>query len=81
MNSEITLGFMDTPTNSLITRPEYTPSKVGGLPAWISPKCLPNLWCSKCQYKLTFLMQLYSNIDDPKFDAYHRMLYVFVCLS
>ena len=26
-------------------------------------------------------MQLYSNINDPAMDDFHRMLYVFVCVS
>jgi hypothetical protein len=79
--SEIVLGFLDTPRNSLVMKPEYTPSKLGGAPAWISPKSIPNLWCPHCEYKLTFLLQLYANIDEPEFASVHRMLYVFVCLS
>ena len=36
--------------------------------------------CNNCGYKLSFLMQLYSNIDGE--DAtLHRMLYLMVCLS
>ena len=26
-------------------------------------------------------MQIYANIDSEQFDQYHRMLYVFCCLS
>lgn len=75
------LGFLELPKNQLVTRAEYTPSKVGGHPAWIAPKGLPPVWCQKCEYKLTFLMQLYACIDEAEFDDFHRMLYVFVCLS
>ena len=78
---EVTLGFLDTPANQLVLQPQFTPSKVGGQPAWIAENGIPSQWCSKCQYKLTFLAQLYANIDEEAMDSYHRMLYVFVCLS
>ena len=39
------------------------------------------MWCQHCGYKLSFLMQIYANIDDPSTEHVHRMLYVFVCLS
>jgi len=80
-DQEISLGFLDTPNNSLILKPEFTPSKAGGLPAWIAPRSIPNQWCEKCNHKLTFLLQLYANIDEKAFNDYHRMLYIFVCLS
>ena len=35
-NIFISLGFAEEPRNSLITRAEFTPSKIGGEPAWIT---------------------------------------------
>ena len=49
--------------------------------AWLNEKgTKPVDKCESCGYKLSFLMQLYSNMDheDPN---YHRMLYVFACVS
>ena len=79
--NEVALGFLEECKNQLILKPEFTPSKVGGKPAWMSPKGAPTLWCDKCGYKLSLLLQLYANIDDELMDDYHRMLYIFVCLS
>jgi hypothetical protein len=81
VSSQVMLGYFDTPRNNLITSAEYTPSKVGGQPAWLASKGIPAPWCSNCEFKLTFLMQLYACIDETEFDEFHRMLYVFVCLS
>lgn len=78
---EVVLGFAIEPKNQLVLQPEYTPSKIGGHPAWISPKSIPSQWCPHCDYKMTFLLQLYANIEESKFDDFHRMLYVFTCLS
>ncbi len=41
----------------------------------------PELTCSKCGHKLTFLMQLYANIEHESMDNFHRMIYVFACLG
>lgn len=41
----------------------------------------PKLVCPKCQYNLSFLLQLYANIDSPQFYDYHRTIYVFLCVS
>jgi hypothetical protein len=34
-SKEVVLGFYESPKNSLLTKPEYTPSKLGGLPVSI----------------------------------------------
>jgi pre-rRNA-processing protein TSR4 len=75
------LGFLEKPHNSVILRPEYTPSKVGGQPAYIWPEDTPAPVCADCGYFLTFLAQIYANINDKRMDDYHRMLYVFLCVS
>ena len=75
------LGFLEQVQNSIVTRPEYTPSKVGGQPAYIWPEGTPAPVCAACGFKLSFLMQLYANINDDEMDDFHRMLYVFLCVS
>ena len=32
MSKEVVLGFLEKAKNQIVLRPEYTPSKVGGLP-------------------------------------------------
>ena len=76
----IVLGFLTQPQNSLILTSKFLPNKVGGLPAWISDNNKPPERCEHCGYKLSFLMQLYSNLDREDPDL-HRMLYVFTCVS
>lgn len=81
MHQEVILGFFDAPKNQLLFRPEFTPSKAGGEPAYICPKNVPSRTCEHCGYELSFLAQLYANLSSDKYNDYHRMLYVFVCLS
>lgn len=78
---EIVLGYLDTPPNQLLLQSRFTPSKAGGNPAWLTKEDVPSQWCECCEHKLTFLLQLSANIMEKEFDVYHRMLYVFVCLS
>jgi hypothetical protein len=77
---DIVLGFLDEPKNQAITQARFLPSKVGGPPAWLSERGKPADKCGHCAYKLTFVMQLYANLDEEDPDL-HRMLYVFACLS
>ena len=75
------MGFADTPKNFMLMKPEFTPSKVGGEAAFIYPQNIPDLKCSCCGFGLSFLCQLYANLPSEKYANYHRMLYVFVCVS
>ncbi|XP_064469519.1 programmed cell death protein 2-like [Ornithodoros turicata] len=62
---------------------KYFPSKVGGKPAWLSLKDIPGVnqvICKNCGEPCVFLLQVYAPIDDIG-DAFHRTLYVFICLS
>ena len=89
-NSELILGFLEIPVNSLVLTSKFLPNKVGGKPvsfsqqifsqAWISPEGLPSQKCESCSYKLSFLMQIFANLDEEE-AGLHRMLYVFACLS
>lgn len=79
-DSFVMLGFIDKPPiNSLLTQAMLTPSKIGGRPAWIATKGLPNTICQKCKQPLLFLGQVYANLDA--LEDFHRMLYVFACVS
>ena len=77
----IYLGFAEEPRNSLITRAEFTPSKIGGNPAWINKKGIPDaqLTCNQCSTPYCFIGQVYSNLEH--LPDYHRMLYLFACVS
>lgn len=76
---EITLGLCDTPMNSLLTSAAFTPSKIGGFPANMSPLPAQAQKCEKCGIHLTFVGQLYANVDQIV--EFHRMIYIFACLS
>lgn len=74
------LGFIDKPPrNSILTQALCTPSKIGGRPAWIATKGLPSTRCDKCKSELCFVGQVYANLDA--LDDFHRMLYIFACVS
>lgn len=62
----------------------FFPSKVGGKPAWLDLKHIPEpkeTTCPKCNVPLVFLCQLYAPINEPDFhgSCFHRTLYVFYC--
>lgn len=76
---EIVVGLAEIPENRLITQAMFTPSKIGGLPANISPLPLAAKICSVCNTKLAFLAQIYANVDQ--LSEFHRIVYVFACLS
>lgn len=62
----------------------FFPSKVGGKPAWLDLKYIPEaseLTCLKCNIPLVFLCQLYAPINEPEFHGacFHRTLFVFYC--
>ncbi|CAB3403360.1 unnamed protein product [Caenorhabditis bovis] len=64
-------------------RSQYLPlGKIGGKPAWLNPKNLPNsseLLCKNCEKPLCFLIQVYANsVNDPD-HSFHRSIFVFVC--
>ena len=76
----INLGFAEKAKNKLITRAEFTPSKMGGEPAWIAPGMTEEkLICERCGTPLCFIAQVYSNLEH--LGDFHRMLYLFACIS
>ncbi|KAK6189976.1 hypothetical protein SNE40_001932 [Patella caerulea] len=80
VTEEIELGFIEeADSNSLLSH--QFPSKVGGLPAWLSLKPLPTLQqlkCLKCGDPTVFLLQVYAPRDEVE-QAFHRTLFIFVC--
>ncbi|XP_008187026.1 programmed cell death protein 2 [Acyrthosiphon pisum] len=82
----VMLGTIDehSTTESFSLTSRFFPSKVGGKPAWLDLKHIPEaseLACLKCNIPLVFLCQLYAPIDEPEFrgSCFHRTLYVFYC--
>lgn len=78
--SKVDLGFIE-PCDTWLLANKYFPSKVGGKPAWLELKNLPNpadLSCTKCQDPLQFLCQVYASNDSVP-HAFHRTIYVFIC--
>ena len=61
------LGFAEECKESWRLRSQYFPSKLGGSPAWLALKQLPNfddLKCTGCSKTCTFLLQLYAPGGD-----------------
>lgn len=84
--SSVMLGTIDknADTEPFKLTSSFFPSKVGGKPAWLDLKHIPEaseLTCPKCNIPVVFLCQLYAPIDEPGFhgDCFHRTLYVFYC--
>lgn len=74
----------DSPVESFKLTSRFFPSKVGGKPAWLDLKHIPDAsetTCLKCNVPLVFFCQLYAPIDEPDFHGtcFHRTLFVFYC--
>ncbi len=84
----VSLGYVSdvTQENTHLLRSKFFPSKVGGKPAWIQP-CADRLpaahafSCGHCGLQLVFLLQVYAPLDHLNAEAFHRSLFVFVCLN
>jgi len=78
----VQLGFFETPEqNELLLFQEGNWNKwdggvAGGLPIWLFPH--DGVKCLGCDASMSFLLQLYAPLDDNE-NAFHRVLYVFVC--
>ncbi|KAJ2749815.1 hypothetical protein IWQ56_007153, partial [Coemansia nantahalensis] len=74
-----TLGYAEPPDSDFAA--ELFPSKIGGQPRWLDPTrplTADEVLCDECAAPMAMLMQLYAPEDEPA-DAFHRMLYVFIC--
>ena len=76
---EVYVGLIEEPCNNLITQAMFTPSKLGGFPASISPLPQAAKQCGLCKTNLSFVGQVYSKIDE--LPDIHRSLFIFACLS
>lgn len=77
----VELGFLENKTPAWKLRSKFFPSKVGGYPAWLALKDLPNgqqLTCRNCSKPLAFLCQLYAPYHDKE-ECFHRTVFVFIC--
>lgn len=77
----VDLGFVDKSCKLLDSR--FFPSKVGGKPAWLDLKNIPeakDIICDECNQPRYFLCQIYCPYNE-KDNGFHRTLYVFMCLS
>lgn len=78
------VGYLEDPPSAedrkLLTRRNF-PSKVGGKPAWLIPKNLPELTCRKCARPMRFLLQSYASRGWVNSGAFHRVVHIFVCTS
>ncbi|KAJ2160231.1 hypothetical protein GGF46_002440 [Coemansia sp. RSA 552] len=74
-----TLGFAEAVDDE--SARDLFPSKIGGKPRWLDPTCplaADRVLCDECSRPMGMLMQLSAPEDEPA-DAFHRMLYVFIC--
>eukprot|EP00743_Colponemidia_sp_Colp-15_P003571 GILK01003853.1.p1 GENE.GILK01003853.1~~GILK01003853.1.p1 ORF type:complete len:400 (-),score=68.67 GILK01003853.1:158-1321(-) len=75
----ILLGFLEqAPAQQRYLTSPYFPSKVGGKPAWLNLRDLPDTKCERCRGPLSFLLQVYADLDVRE-TTFHRSLYVFCC--
>lgn len=72
------LGFLQSSEPWKLTSFSF-PSKIGGRPAWLALKHLPQLLsCQECHNPLYFLLQVYAPIEgNPA--CFHRTIFVFIC--
>lgn len=84
----VRLGLVEEPEVPEALISKFFPSKVGGKPAWLIPRPLPereDLLCSAtphgetCGRSLAFLMQVYAPLMDGEPESFHRTLFVFCC--
>ena len=78
--SHVDIGFAEKTENwNLLSH--LFPSKVGGKPAWLSLRPIPDaddLKCSVCSHPCVFLLQLYAPLEDNP-ESFHRTLFIFIC--
>ncbi|CAK9832289.1 Programmed cell death protein 2 [Anthophora retusa] len=76
----VDLGFIER-CEAWRLESRFFPSKVGGKPAWLDLKCIPDeedLRCEYCKEPCLFLCQVYAPYEDNE-NAFHRTIFVFVC--
>ncbi|XP_023941900.2 programmed cell death protein 2 [Bicyclus anynana] len=79
-NKQVDIGFLEEKCSWLL-HPRFFPSKVGGKPAWLDLKNLPEpggLTCKTCKEPLIFLCQVYAPFEESN-DCFHRTIFIFIC--
>jgi len=94
--TEVELGYLEDvdaevrPAVEYLDASQWDGGKIGGLPVWLHvadgalPRTDSHLTCKRCSTPLAMLTQLYAPVEKAVVghdEAYHRMLYVFVCLT
>lgn len=77
----VELGFVEKSAHPLRITCPFFPSKVGGKPAWLNLRDLPDpelLLCKLCGKPTIFLLQVYAP-DTEREDCFHRTLFIFCC--
>jgi len=75
-SSGILLGFAEKTDNPLLS--PYFPSKIGGKPAWLNLRDIPEApKCKECGDVLSFLLQVYAPRQGE--ETFHRSIYLFCC--
>eukprot|EP00929_Paragymnodinium_shiwhaense_P054757 TRINITY_DN27442_c0_g2_i1.p1 TRINITY_DN27442_c0_g2~~TRINITY_DN27442_c0_g2_i1.p1 ORF type:complete len:475 (-),score=133.97 TRINITY_DN27442_c0_g2_i1:153-1577(-) len=79
------VGYLEDPPASakerkLLHRSNF-PSKLGGKPAWLVPRGLPEVSCKQCSRPMRFLMQVYASRGEQEPGAFHRAVFLFVCTN
>lgn len=79
----VDLGFFEPDYETWELESRHFPAKIGGKPAWLNLKHLPQpsqLECQYCAKPSSFLLQVYCP-DDEATHAFHRTLFVFICTN
>lgn len=78
---KVDLGFVDECDDCWLLESRFFPSKVGGKPAWLDLKDIPDdkaVECDYCSEPCIFLCQIYAPYEDSH-SAFHRTIFVFTC--
>ena len=80
VTDQVELGFVEE-SEAFLLKSRFFPSKIGGMPAWLSLNPVPkpeHLSCRVCGKPSCFLLQVYSP-DEEKSETFHRTFFLFVC--
>lgn len=80
MSEPIDIGFAEE-CESWRLESRFFPSKIGGKPAWLNLKNIPDskqLACDYCSEPCIFLCQVYAPYEEDA-KAFHRTVYLFIC--
>lgn len=76
---KVDIGFVES-CEPWEVESRFFPSKIGGKPAWLDLKNLPEfsqIACDYCKSPCIFLCQIYAPYTEE--EAFHRTLFIFIC--